>query len=472
MARALLENIPESRLTAATLQRMYRLVDAGKTDPAFQEIVRKVVNGEMPGQWKNYRREAETILRWVKRTVNYRRDPVDVELLQDVWRTLDTQAGDCDDFSILLGAALESIGSPIRFVTISTRADHTPSHVYIESFINGRWTPLDGIVKSSFVGWQPTQGITNRQVWTRTDVGLAGYEDHPVEGFGMIDWTDDAIFAQPNRGDNTISHTRANPMPGEIIRSRRRTPSDRVSRSSDPSKTDLPGGSERYSVPRIIESHIRPEELHADQIPSQDVPLVFDNQRLVGKVPTWHSNPNAIFPEPRTEADHDLVDLAGGLGSLATSMKSYAMNLRQPAYTGAPPSPPPVPRVGIERVMRRRMAKRCKCGTTLDGLGIISDSDAAIIDQDAPRLAAAVSNAAGTGEIPNQPSTLSSAIDLALNLWTAKQTIDAAKKAAAPAPIPTPALRAAVYAPPSAMAPWVIPAAAAAAILVAVVALR
>jgi len=454
VARALLEDIPESRLTTATLQRMYRLVDAGKTDPAFQEIIRKVVNAAMPGQWKNYRREAEILLAWVKQTVNYRRDPVDVELLQDVWRTLDTQAGDCDDFSILLGAALESIGSPIRFVTVSTRPDHSPSHVYIESFIDGRWTPLDGIIKNSHVGWQPTVGITNRQIWTRTDVGLSGYEERPVEGLGMIDWTDDGFRARRNTGDDEISHTRAPLMPGEIVVSRRRTPSDQVSRLADPSKTLLPGGESRYSVPRVIESHIRPEQLHTDQLPASDVPLVFDNQRLVGRVPTWASNPNAILPEPRTEADHDLVDLSGlGFGGLGA---------------------------GIQRVVRRRMDKKCRCGSGVLGflgLGSVDINPAdygttGIINQDAPKLAAAVTNAASTGEIPKEPSALSSAIDLALNIWSKKKAIDAATPKPAPAPAPVYGTRPPPVAAPSSMSPWIVPAAAAAVVIVALVALR
>lgn len=463
VARALLENIPESRLTAGTLQRMYRLVDAGKTDPAFQEIIRKVVNRAMPGRWKNYRGEAETILAWVKRTINYRRDPVDVELLQDVWRTLDTQAGDCDDFSVLLAASLESIGSPIRFVTVSTRQDHSPSHVYIESFIDGRWTPLDGIVQSSFVGWQPTTGITNRQVWTRNDVGLSGYEEKPMEGLGMIDWTDDGIHAVRNTGDDTISHTRANPMPGEVIVSRRRTPSDNVRRLADPAKMELPGGSDGYSVPRVIQSHLRPEQLHTDQVPAADVPYEFDLQRLVGKVPTWESNPNAIFPEPRTDADRDLVDLSGGLGNI--SRADDRGRVASPVYVGSAP----VPRAGIERVVRRRMLKRCKCGTTLDGLGIVSDDDSASIQQYGPPLSAAVSNSVANGEVPNQPSAISSAIDLALNIWSTKKAIDAAKPKTVAAPLVRTAAAAGA---PSSMSPWVIPAIAAAGILVAVVALR
>lgn len=442
MTRAFIEDIGESRFTEATLQRMYRLVDAGKTDPAFQKLVRDVINEALPGQWKNYRAEAQVILRWVKNAVNYRRDPVNVELLQDVWRTLGTQAGDCDDFSVLLGAALESIGTPIQFITVSTRADRTPSHVYIEAFLDGRWTPIDGIVKSSSVGWAPRAGITDRRVWTRQDVGLSGYDESSVEGLGMNDWTDDGIHAVRNHGVDQISHTRANPMPGQTIISPRRTPSDRVSRLQDPTKTQLPGGEDRYSVRRVIQSHATPEELHRMQVPWSPDQLEFSERALVGPIPTWKTNPNAILPRPRTEADHDLVDLSGlGMGGLGA---------------------------GIRRVTRRRMAKKCKCGTTLEGLGIVTDVDGAAIAQDAPRLAAAVTGAVQSGDVPNQPSTISQAIDLAVNLWSAKQTLDATKRAAAPTPAPTPVVRAqAAAAQPSEASKWIVPGAIAATVLVA-----
>src|SRR5262245_25250314 len=98
---------------------MYRLVDGAKTNVDFQKLVADVVNKNLRGVWKNYRREAEVLLRWVKAAVDYRRDPVNVELLQDPIRTLDRGAGDCDDMSVLLASALETLGTPTRFVTVS-----------------------------------------------------------------------------------------------------------------------------------------------------------------------------------------------------------------------------------------------------------------------------------------------------------------------------------------------------------------
>jgi hypothetical protein len=181
-----LENISASRFTEATIRRMYEFVQQAKTDPKFQRLIYAVVNGALPGHWKNYRAELDAILSWAKRSADYRRDPYGVELVQDVWATLDRRRADCDDFAVLVAAAAEVLGSPARFVTVSTLPDGTPSHVYAQAFCGGRWLGLDAIVPGSTVGWEPLN-VTARRVWSRSDVGLAGDggEDF-VEGIGMI----------------------------------------------------------------------------------------------------------------------------------------------------------------------------------------------------------------------------------------------------------------------------------------------
>jgi len=183
VASSTLEDIPAARFTSATIRRMYDLVDKAKVDAQFQKLIYGVVNHSMHGRWKDYAGEIKTIFDWVKRTVDYRRDPVGVELLQDVWATLDRARGDCDDFGILLAAASEILGAQARFVTVSTRPDGEPSHVYVVAHVGGKWTGLDAIVPASYPGWEPPQ-VTNRKVWSRGDVGLSG-EPVELEGLGM-----------------------------------------------------------------------------------------------------------------------------------------------------------------------------------------------------------------------------------------------------------------------------------------------
>jgi hypothetical protein len=181
VAQSILEDLPEQTFTEDTIKRMYGLVDRAKTDPEFQKFVYGLVNGSMHGQWKNYKGEITTVFNWLKSHIDYRRDPFGVELLQDVWATMDNGRGDCDDFTIFLAAASEVLGAPSRIVTVSTRQDKEPSHVYAEANIGGKWQGLDATVQQSFVGWVPPQ-VTDRKIWTRKDLGLPGGADD-MEGF-------------------------------------------------------------------------------------------------------------------------------------------------------------------------------------------------------------------------------------------------------------------------------------------------
>lgn len=147
MAQSLLEDLPEQAFTDATIRRMYDLVNRAKTDASFQKLIYGVVNGSMPGQWKNYKQELSNILRWARTVADYRRDPYGVELLQDVWATLDRKRGDCDDFTVLLCSAAEVLGCPCRIVTVSTRKDRSPNHVYPEANVNGKWLGMDATMQ-------------------------------------------------------------------------------------------------------------------------------------------------------------------------------------------------------------------------------------------------------------------------------------------------------------------------------------
>jgi transglutaminase-like putative cysteine protease len=58
---------------------------------------------------------------------------------------LNDLAGDCDDFSILLGALLEATGHPVRIVIVGYHADRPDlyTHVFLETLVQDRWIPMD-----------------------------------------------------------------------------------------------------------------------------------------------------------------------------------------------------------------------------------------------------------------------------------------------------------------------------------------
>lgn len=340
MAQVFLENIAADKFTEKTIRRMFELVNSAKTDAKFQDLAYSIINNSMRGQWRDYEREAGVLLNWVRSHVDYRRDPYDVELVQDVWSTLSRKRADCDDFVVLLGAMLEVSGTPVRFITVSTSPDKEPGHVYLEANFGGRWTPLDAIIQGAPVGWSPTDGITDRRVWTRSSVGLSGGDDPPMGGLGMSDqsdpsgWTYDGYSSnghQPRwEGRNweggfatrmfqvppppgyteAGSQTWAAGESGEIYIER--TPSQYpslIAPTADQRETEKAGGgiyAEHYPIisnPSISERRT--------VIERQDVPLVFNPDLWTGAVPDAVSESVYELPGPVVPDDQALADLAG-----------------------------------------------------------------------------------------------------------------------------------------------------------------
>lgn len=103
--------------------------------------------------------EAQALQRFVQRSIAYRRDPTDYELVQSPEVTLKLGAGDCDDQATLLGALLMTTGHPARFVAVGM--DGNPfSHVLVETKVANEWRCAETILPKPF-GWYP-QNVTSR----------------------------------------------------------------------------------------------------------------------------------------------------------------------------------------------------------------------------------------------------------------------------------------------------------------------
>ena len=103
---------------------------------------------------KDYADEARTLFEYVRDHVRYVRDVLDIETLATPARTLDTMSGDCDDQTTLLASLLESIGHPTRFVVTGYRAPGQYEHVYLQTWIQGRWINCDP-TEPNYFGWAP-----------------------------------------------------------------------------------------------------------------------------------------------------------------------------------------------------------------------------------------------------------------------------------------------------------------------------
>lgn len=107
--------------------------------------------------WKNKREEAKRLFAWIRRNVRFTYDPEGAELLQEVDAILNHRAADCDDFVILGGSLLRSIGIPVQIVIIGadSRAPNAFSHIYLQAFMGDAWVGFDPSVTTATFGWEP-----------------------------------------------------------------------------------------------------------------------------------------------------------------------------------------------------------------------------------------------------------------------------------------------------------------------------
>lgn len=98
--------------------------------------------------------EIESLFAYARDQITYRRDPVEVEWVQDAKRTIFLfGSGDCDDKVTALATLLATTGHRARFVVLGrTRDKYT--HVYLEVLTSRGWLPLDPTPEHAPPGWE------------------------------------------------------------------------------------------------------------------------------------------------------------------------------------------------------------------------------------------------------------------------------------------------------------------------------
>jgi hypothetical protein len=147
----------QAQINENTLSQMSDIINSSATNWALREAACYMI-GEtaQKDEWA----EAEAIYHWVQNHSRYVKDPQSIEMLQsplvalDKWSKDITWQGDCDDFSILLGSLLKSIGYPYNLRIASYSQDLVPGHVYGLVGLYNEWYPIDGIQLGAQVGWE------------------------------------------------------------------------------------------------------------------------------------------------------------------------------------------------------------------------------------------------------------------------------------------------------------------------------
>lgn len=127
---------------------MARETQLAQEDASLRLFSEKLITGLFP---HDYLSEYAAVFNWVRMHIRYSRDPVTIEQVKTPQAVLETETGDCDDMSVLLGSLLGTLGAKIRYVAgaFTNNSDGTPAltHVWCEAWepnIKG-WVVLDPV---------------------------------------------------------------------------------------------------------------------------------------------------------------------------------------------------------------------------------------------------------------------------------------------------------------------------------------
>jgi len=125
--------------TKQTLEVMAQIVRRDHGDPVIRALAERIV--ERCGG-HDFQCQIRALHQFVRDQITFRRDPVDIERVQDSRRVLQSRVGDCDDKSVLLCSLLGSLGHRTRFGLCSNKPGDF-SHVFVECLGPGGWITLD-----------------------------------------------------------------------------------------------------------------------------------------------------------------------------------------------------------------------------------------------------------------------------------------------------------------------------------------
>src|ERR1700732_2130403 len=150
---------------AQTIQAMRNLIEQGKKDPVIHELAAQILHrGRVAAH--DSAGEARAVGEAVYRNVRFTRDVYGKETLHAARDIVRLRIGDCDDFVILICSLLGTIGHKTRIVTVSNHPEDPEqfSHVYPETFVNGRWVAVDYARRSPAFGKAP-ENYFRKRVW-------------------------------------------------------------------------------------------------------------------------------------------------------------------------------------------------------------------------------------------------------------------------------------------------------------------
>ncbi len=147
---------------------MAQMVRDATPQADLRAFVMRSVVPDVPGH--QFQSEIRNCFLYARDKITYRRDPVGVEILADLWSILyaidpEQPVGDCKKKSTFLASCLGILGVVSGFVAMTQQPDDTEfHHVYVAAVddVTGEHTALDPTPEDAKIGWEAK--ATNR-IW-------------------------------------------------------------------------------------------------------------------------------------------------------------------------------------------------------------------------------------------------------------------------------------------------------------------
>lgn len=138
---------------------MRKLIRSGAADPRVRRRAESILQEyEVPE--RDTEGEADAFFDWTRNHLRFTKDPRGVELVTTAPGLLaDSNFGDCDDYTVLLGSLNESVGIPYRVKVVRSHRDGPFRHVYGQALVNkhgepARWKSYDPTNQNESAGWE------------------------------------------------------------------------------------------------------------------------------------------------------------------------------------------------------------------------------------------------------------------------------------------------------------------------------
>lgn len=148
------DHVPIQKRFESIVRIIVDMIEDGMRDQAVRQKAIAIVNAANV-RGHDELGEIRAITKWVQTHMVYRKEPVGVEYFHTARRLLrdidnGSSAGDCDDFVILGGSLLGSLGYPVGALIVDSSGDGTFNHVMLvtKTFTTTRefgdnWIPVE-----------------------------------------------------------------------------------------------------------------------------------------------------------------------------------------------------------------------------------------------------------------------------------------------------------------------------------------